>query len=509
MKQKTRTIRDLFLIAAGLLALVPSASAAWAVQWTAPVEIVAGTGDASVVVPGDLIWWKGKLAVSFAYVGGAGDCWIPGVAIVDPRTASSTQLWVQSEDCGRYTTAPIVIGDRLYLAWARLAGTLPDGFDRGQVVIAPVFPDSIGEAVVVADSIRWKNTALSSAGGVGYVVATQSYYGAPYLDASFLWVIQPGTQVLRRPLPHGEWEQPSIWCVDSVTVHVAAWSGYAIRYVYTTDSGLTWEYPLSPARSGAVQNMVVAVGRGDRRFLFWNEDVGGNMFPDALYVSTTTKDSTWSEPTPLYLPAQGYDKWPLVDDVTFVDLRRFGYGVAAFWFVDIWTAPKTYLSFWRSGRWQAPQRVFSDWPPEGTLANCRAVSDAAGRVYLVGTLPVGESGGKLIFTKTTGPLTSIAEWRVGCGSRRARFALAVRPTPFNGSTRVRYTLPRAATVSLRVLDVLGKPVRVLARGQQAAGEHTVRWDGRDDAGQPLPSGVYLIRLEAGGQVATRKVVLVR
>ena len=86
---------------------------------------------------------------------------------------------------------------------------------------------------------------------------------------------------------------------------------------------------------------------------------------------------------------------------------------------------------------------------------------------------------------------------------------AAYPSPFNESTRVRYRLPRAATVSLRVLDVLAKPVRVLARGQQAAGEHTVRWDGRDDAGQPLPSGVYLIRLEAGGQVATRKVVLVR
>ncbi len=88
--------------------------------------------------------------------------------------------------------------------------------------------------------------------------------------------------------------------------------------------------------------------------------------------------------------------------------------------------------------------------------------------------------------------------------------LANRPNPFNPSTAIRYELPRPSAVSLRVYDTTGRVRRVLADGTvEAAGFRTVAWDGRDDDGRALPSGVYFCRLEAGDRVLTGKMVLMK
>jgi len=93
----------------------------------------------------------------------------------------------------------------------------------------------------------------------------------------------------------------------------------------------------------------------------------------------------------------------------------------------------------------------------------------------------------------------------------AVFGLAPnRPNPFNPHTEIRYTLDREAAVTLRVLDPAGRLVRVLVDGAVGgAGPHTITWDGRDGAGREVPTGVYLCRLEAGGRVDTRKLLLAR
>ena len=78
------------------------------------------------------------------------------------------------------------------------------------------------------------------------------------------------------------------------------------------------------------------------------------------------------------------------------------------------------------------------------------------------------------------------------------------PNPFNPETEIRYSLPREEQVSLRVYNVTGAEVAVLAGGRRAAGTYSVRWNAGD-----LASGVYFCRLQAGEYGRTVKMVLMR
>jgi len=84
-----------------------------------------------------------------------------------------------------------------------------------------------------------------------------------------------------------------------------------------------------------------------------------------------------------------------------------------------------------------------------------------------------------------------------------------RPNPFNPTIRIDYALPTACDVRLTVYNILGQTVRVLVDGYQDAGFQTVVWDGKDGAGQPAASGIYLYRIEAGNFTNTKKMVLMK
>ncbi|MBM3307593.1 MAG: S8 family serine peptidase [Candidatus Eisenbacteria bacterium] len=82
------------------------------------------------------------------------------------------------------------------------------------------------------------------------------------------------------------------------------------------------------------------------------------------------------------------------------------------------------------------------------------------------------------------------------------------PNPFRGGTGIEYGLPVESAVLLRVYSVGGRLVRVLVDGRQPAGRWTVAWDGRDDAGAPVSSGVYFYRLETDGRTVAKRMVMV-
>jgi hypothetical protein len=84
------------------------------------------------------------------------------------------------------------------------------------------------------------------------------------------------------------------------------------------------------------------------------------------------------------------------------------------------------------------------------------------------------------------------------------------PNPFNPATTIAFELPRPENVTLRVHDMAGHVVRTLVAGEaQAAGRHEVSWRGLSDAGRRVASGVYVYRIEAGGEVKARSMVLLK
>ena len=84
------------------------------------------------------------------------------------------------------------------------------------------------------------------------------------------------------------------------------------------------------------------------------------------------------------------------------------------------------------------------------------------------------------------------------------------PNPFNPATSIRYGLPEAAKVTIKVFDLLGKEVVTLLSGEQRqAGYHVVSWGGHDKNGSPVSTGVYFYQIVSGKFSQTRKMLLVK
>lgn len=83
------------------------------------------------------------------------------------------------------------------------------------------------------------------------------------------------------------------------------------------------------------------------------------------------------------------------------------------------------------------------------------------------------------------------------------------PNPFNPGTTIRYALPETQQIRVAIYDVGGRLVRTLVDGSKTAGIHDVSWEGRDQAGGPVASGIYFVRIAGETQSATRKIVLIK
>ena len=83
------------------------------------------------------------------------------------------------------------------------------------------------------------------------------------------------------------------------------------------------------------------------------------------------------------------------------------------------------------------------------------------------------------------------------------------PNPFNPETKIRFQIPQARHVVVKVFDILGKEIRTLMNGQYKPGYHSISWDARDDLGNLAPSGIYLYRIQAGSFSHVRKMSLLR
>jgi hypothetical protein len=83
------------------------------------------------------------------------------------------------------------------------------------------------------------------------------------------------------------------------------------------------------------------------------------------------------------------------------------------------------------------------------------------------------------------------------------------PNPFNPETQINFTVPNFAPVKIEVFNVLGQKIKTLVNGEYQAGQYRVVWDGTDQNGEKVSSGIYMYRLQVDSQTESRKMILAK
>jgi glucose/arabinose dehydrogenase len=150
--------------------------------------------------------------------------------------------------------------------------------------------------------------------------------------------------------------------------------------------------------------------------------------------------------------------------------------------------------------WQEVEIPLASLALEGPIENIRFAGNLEGKFYLAGLRLV---------TATPRPQdTAVAQ--VQLAGKPQAFSLEQNyPNPFNSTTVIRFALPQDGRAELVVYNLAGQRVAALAQGWRAAGIYQLEWDGRDDRGRPLASGVYIYRLRLEDRVEARKLLLLR
>ena len=118
-----------------------------------------------------------------------------------------------------------------------------------------------------------------------------------------------------------------------------------------------------------------------------------------------------------------------------------------------------------------------------------------------------QTAGETVYTYTVTDANGVTASLV-LQTRPSAFSLADNfPNPFNPATTIKYALPTAADVELTVYNVAGQVVRTLVAAHQSAGWYVAEWDATDDSGHSVSAGLYFYRLQAGGESAQVKKML--
>jgi hypothetical protein len=150
---------------------------------------------------------------------------------------------------------------------------------------------------------------------------------------------------------------------------------------------------------------------------------------------------------------------------------------------------------------------------QNSSVGCQLLQDGA---YATTAISPLKSGRAVRITRTpdvtgvAGPSTDSASL-IACplGNPTAFSLGAAYPNPLRGTTTIKFGLPRETKVELGVYNIVGQKVATLASGVRPAGYHTVRWDGRSDAGQKVSGGVYFYRLTTPDYTGTKRLVMLR
>ncbi len=143
----------------------------------------------------------------------------------------------------------------------------------------------------------------------------------------------------------------------------------------------------------------------------------------------------------------------------------------------------------------------------GNNANLNATGDVDVKVNPDGSIVL------FVLVGNNGLAAFVTDRLVSVGSGQnvpTRFVLEQNyPNPFNPSTTIRYHVPVAGSLSLRIFDLLGREIQTLVEEFKTAGSYAVTWDGKNNAGLRMPSGIYFYTLKTESMAQTRKMILMQ
>ncbi len=502
---------NLSLFLALLLGLAPVAPAQW-VRQNLPVDMgmaldVARSGDSSYVASGYIL--SGDFSGRAAYTNDGGTTWnlssLPDssralvaveftstdtgfiAAAYNKSTFSRASYvlpageWLSSSDGTLrklrrigFTGDPYTVGP--YTEGVFTGGMLLMTTNRGQVwSVKHIFPDSV--TYLLGGSFPTART--------GFVAAALLPSSGEY---AILKTTDGGSTWAALPIPDSITVLNDVCFTDSLRGYAAGRqfrnsmiSGVVIR---TTDGGATWDRTDFPAVTGLMDlefpsaTTGYAVGTKANSFIHKTTDGGTSWTPLSYQPDTIMLDGVCFAPGGVVGTAYG------------VRIRNDSLGS------PLPLIPVAVTTTDGGASWAAS---FTDTSLTGCVVAGGIQIDPL-RAYLSGGKLF--SDGLMLHTENGG----LTEVPAGNGEvLPGRFLLHQNyPNPFNGTTHLRYSLPAAARVSLKIFDVLGREASVLVEEWQDPGDREAAWRADD-----FPSGVYFCYFSANGRVQIRKLILMR
>ena len=300
--------------------------------------------------------------------------------------------------------------------------------------------------------------------------------------------------------PYGSGATPHIAVSSEGLAHIVyrggTYGGYHIHHAWNdSPGGVNWQYEtLFSGNGNDFSSALVTEDDGDMHLVMSGNDGWG--FPGRVYYLYKEAGQSWQAP----------------------ELASLSYSAASpSLSVDISGRPhvawmETSGNFYTGNVFYSSRAAGGGWDVSPVIGGDHFVPsldvDQAGYGHLA-CHTGGNSGSYDIYYIRSGEVLTSAPGAPDDLESSSYRLLPNRPNPFSALTTIGYGIRSAGAVTIGVHDLKGRLVRTLVDACGNPGVHEVVWDGRADGGEPVASGVYFVRLRAGGEQRTQKVLLVR
>jgi hypothetical protein len=304
---------------------------------------------------------------------------------------------------------------------------------------------------------------------------------------------------------------PPYFCVQKNGIaHDIYGSNYDVCYYTRNDSlnSQNWKtdtIPRPPTPYLSYGPLKLLADASDRIHLFtFNGDIWYEETVYQFYYYKQGKDSIWSDPqvVQVYPPDSGLIREYFIDYENLVHL-----------ILTRWGGFSVYYTNRKNGSWQEPRLVLYEYDAIGAGSSFKFVFDSQGRghgVYIGykynGGIPDEDSTEVYYFASTTSVEDTLQDQKMFSFKLFQNY-----PNPFNVNTVIRYSLSadRPVPVVLKIYNILGEEVRELVNTKESKGNYQVNWDGKDNLGKEVGSGIYFYLLRAGERKEGRKMLLIK